>query len=427
MFHAATLDLRLPEVSGGALTSQPYGLGLVTYYADNRPLAWAHMFSAHAREYALEAYRRLPNSKQPPTPIWEKAICDTEGEDHYDSEQWAQRILTVLLPKSKAMTLPLVQQRPSLKEHLDKLSPLGESVDFAIDSGREHLPPCLAKSFAIVHRWLDGGERQFELAAYKEILFLAETLQHWLLIQAAAWLAAFQPESVAWPLSKTPNAARAAMEKSLRAMLRAISESPHKDHASAWLSHLNWWPGEPTSMDIVDALGIIRDKRNGFAHRGHIDDLPWEEIAMPMRVLMDAAGFLAAYPMVFAPAPARDGRWHFTVLKGEKSPKPVDEWLLPGGVLGQTGRFDPGRDDLNLYQLWPCPDGGLALLKLWPFAEQRKQANGDKTFWLLYGPDAHKPNRLWERSASDGGEACNDGIAPSRLEALRHLLGTGSP
>lgn len=426
LFQGIAIDLRLPEKKGSPLTKEAKGLDLVMAKTQIMPMGWGHIYTAFAEEHALDTYRKLSGGDISPLPMWEKASRDNAGDDRYTQKEWAQRIITVLLPRDKALAIPLVNERPQLKERLQKLSPLGEALGFTINAGRKHLPPGLAHSCAVIYRWLGTGEAQHELTAFNEVLFLAETVQHWLWVQAAAWLRALGFELlIVWPMrdKNSGRATRAGVEEALGLMLEAIGQCSKAPLAATWLAYLHVRK-DAQYMNIIDALAYIRGLRNKQHHQNNQDDLPWEQLALPLRVVMDAAAFLAAYPVVRRPVPAPDSRWRFTLLKGEADPLPEDDWSLAGGVLGETGHFFPVRDDNQLYQLWPCADGSLGLLKLWPFVEQRTVLGEGRKLWLLYGLDARNNKRAWERSALDGQDFLNSDVANERLGLIQKLAKT---
>lgn len=423
IFHAAAIDLRLPENPGAPLTPAPRGIDLAALETV-MPMAWAHIYTAWAKEHALETYRKLSNSNGLLLPFWEKSGSDDSGTDRYTQKEWAQRILTIILPRAEALAVPLVLERGGFDD-LEQCSPLGIGVDFAVNAGCKHLPPGLARNCAMLDRWLATGEARHELAAWTEALFMAEIVQHWLWVQAAAWLTAMGlPQRIAWPIrDRNGKPTRTAVEQALQTMIQAIADSLHAEFAATWLSYLHYSDTGQT-MGIIDALAAIRELRNSLYHQNPTEILPWQALALPLRVVLDAASFLAAYPVLTRPNPAPDGRWRFTVFKGESSPFPEQEWSLAGGVLGMGSHFAPKREDLKLYQLWPNPEGGYSLLKLWPFAEHRISPDSGRTVWLVFGPDSRNPQRLWERSALDGRESCTTDIATERLTALA-ALGAG--
>ncbi len=421
LFHAVTIDLRLPEKPGGVLTSQPVGLGLACGISRQTPLVWAHIYTAYAAEYALQTYQQVSDAQMVPMPIWQKVISKDAGSLSYTPETWSQEILKVLLPSAA--------QRNG--------SSFGQGLDYAIFAGSRHLPPGLAKCCAVMQHWLadkSGFNARFEFDAFTQALFFAETVQHWLCVQAWALLLALGlPGKLVWPNCTKGAANRGGIEAALSKMLKTIDEHDQSGLAKTWLAHLHCGADR---MNIIDALQAIRKLRNDFVHQVH-DELPWSQLALPMRVVMDAAVFLAAYPVLSRPAPAPDGRWRFSLLQGETLPFPESEWLLAGGVLGESARFEAKRNELSLYQLWPCPDGSNGLLRLWPFAEQRsalpavkllqlaaEQAETPKLgrpVWLFAGADKNSERHIWERSALDGKESNREEISQERLAELRSL------
>ena len=390
---------------------------MAAYLARSMPLTHSHIFTAYAQEHALELYRKnLAKSNSAP-PIWEKtnSINDPGGEDRYTQEEWAQRILTLILPRAQALQIPLVSQRNYLNEHLSMRSHLGEGLEFSITAGRKYLPPGIARSCALIHRWFeDKHSPRYELHAYNEALLLAEIVQNWLWVQACALLTAMsQPQHIYWPLENT----RAGMEKSLQAMLNKIAEND-AGLAVSWLSHLHL--RNPAHMNIIDALRSVRLLRNDQHHNSGNDHLPWEQLVSPLRVILDAASYLASYPIVFRPKPAPDNRWRFSILRGETSPFPEDEWLIAFGQLVKKESFSPNLDNPYLYQLWPCADGSYELLNLWPFTEQ-KSVDGTSVWSLLCGLDQRNPEQIWERDVVDNRINISKNLSPNRARELKQL------
>lgn len=418
LFHTITIDLRQPEKKGGTLTSAPIGSNLALYIFETKPLVYSNIFTAYAQEHAFELYRKnLRSSNNSAPPIWEKTNLpnDPGGEDRYTQKEWADRILTLILPRAQALQIPLVSQRSYLNEHLSMRSHLGEGLEFSITAGRKYLPPGIARSCALIHRWFeDKHPPRYELHAYNEALLLAEIVQNWLWIQACALLTAMsQPQHIYWPIENT----RAGMEKSLQAMLKKIAEND-AGLAVSWLSHLHL--RNPAHMNIIDALRSVRLLRNDQYHNSGNDDLPWEQLALPLRVILDAASYLASYPVVFRPRPAPDNRWRFSILRGETSPFPEEEWLITFGKLVKKDSFTPNPDNPYLYQLWPCADGSYELLNLWPFTEQ-KSVDGTTVWSLLCGLDQRNPEQIWERDIVDNRINISKNLSSNRARELKQL------
>lgn len=423
-FHYVAIDLRLPEKVGGPLTSNPMGIELAIEQTKIMPLVFGHIFTGYAKEYALECYREMSdkNSSIIP-PIWEKASSDNEGEDAYTQKQWAGRVIAGLLPRSIALTTPIVAERTKLKKHLNSCSPLGESMDFAIETGQKKLPPCLAHSCAVIHRFLKQGDPAYELPAFQEVLFLAESIQYWLWTQAAAKLLAIErSDQIRWPLISTGGEpSRAAMESSLKAMCNILVKLSSSLANDVWLDHLHLMMGDD-EMNIIDALRAIRFIRNKHYHENTGEVLPWDSLATPLRIILDSCSFLASYPILSQPKPAPDGRWRFALLQGETKPMPESEWTLTTGIFGEKQRFSPEREDEFIYQLWSHSNTGLGLLKLWPFVEQRITPNHGRNIWLLVGPDTNTrdSSRFWEFNIMTGRTQSNV-ISPERLAFLEKL------
>lgn len=418
LFHSVAVDLRLPEKPGGVLTNNPLGSSLAASLTKSMPLTHSHIFTAYAQEHALELYRKnQESSNNSAPPIWEKTSRDNDpgGEDRYTQREWAERVLTLILPRVQALQIPLVSQRPYLNQHLSMRSRLGEGLEFSITAGRKYLPPGIARSCALIQRWFeDKHSPHYELHAFNEALFLAEIVQNWLWVQACALLTAMSlPHYISWPLQTT----RADMEKSLHVMLKKIAENDD-GLAVSWLSHLHL--RNPAHMDIIDALRSIRLLRNDQHHNSHHDDLPWEQLALPLRVILDAASYLASYPIVFRPKPAPDSRWRFSILRGEVSPFPEDEWLIASGEVGKKESFSPIPDSPYCYQLWPCTDGSYGLLNLWPFVDQKQ--NIGLTIWLLLcGFDQRHPEQIWERNIIDNRTSLSKITSSNRAHELKQL------
>lgn len=418
LFHTITIDLRQPEKSGGTLTTAALGSNLALDILKTKPLVCSNIFTAHAQEHALELYRKnLGSSNNSAPPIWEKTSSDNDpgGEDRYTQKEWAGRVLTLILPRAQALQIPLVSQRSYLNKHLSMRSRLGEGLEYSITAGRKYLPLGIARSCASIQRWFeDKHSPRYELQAFNEALFLAETVQNWLWAQACALLTTMSlPHYISWPLQT----ARADMEKSLQAMLNKIAENDD-GLADPWLSHLHL--RNPAHMNIIDALRSVRLLRNDQHHNSGNDDLPWEQLASPFRVILDAASYLASYPVVFRPKPAPDNRWRFSILRGETSPFPEEEWLITFGKLVKKDSFTPNPDNPYLYQLWPCADGSYGLLNLWPFAEQ-KSVDGT-TFWsLLCGLDQRNPEQIWERDIVDNRINISKNLSLNRACELKQL------
>jgi hypothetical protein len=418
LFHAIAIDLRLPEKSGGILTSHPYGIELAIHQVKALPLVWAHIFTAYAEEHALSLYRQITGLERSILPIWEKSEVDNAGENRYTQKEWAQQVLMAILPEEEAK---LIKFRNSQQ----KFSHFGEALDFSIRVGCRHLPPGLAQGCGTIRDWLnDGLSQRLEFKAFNEILFFAENLQHWLWVQAAALLNAFGlVEKIVWPSEGNAKAMRFVMEQALADMLKSLNEQITGFPVKTWLEHLHQ-RGNGKEPYIIEALGQIRVLRNEIYHQRPGEELSWKRLVFPFRIIMDAAAFLAAYPVLTNPVPAPDGRWRFKVLQGSASPFPEIEWDLADGELGSAGRFLPKESGI-IYQLWPCEHGGYRLLKLSPFVQRRPGMGLDPGLWLLSAPSQDpaekKISKLWERNELDGSEKCNSGVASERLTEIAKL------
>ncbi len=430
VFHVVAIDLLLPDQIDEPITSS--GIALAEFISTQAPLTWAHFFSGHAEKKGLELFNEVIAGKHLPA-ILEKACSDNE-EGRYTQKQWAERIVAALLPRSKALSLDIVKKRPELQNNLGECSDLGESMDFAFNAARYHLPPGLALSCTYVHQWAENGEAH-KLTAFKQVLDLAEYVQHWLWIQAMAWLTAMsQTDKLAWlsqgNAEKSPT--RFTMQESFKMMIEHIAQSPQADLASLWLAHLHFQPDAGT-MSIIEALNFTRELRNKHSHNDEPNpppiisnkEPPWQQLVIPLRVLMDAAAFFAAYPIVHGPDHAADGRWRFTVLQGTDKLPLIKEWSLAAGVVGEGKPFSkpPRPDNDHLYALWPCAEGKLGLLKLWPFVEYRLPDSKGSHFdiSLFCGLASRKKQQLWERSAISNGTNRNDKPDERRMNRLFEL------
>jgi len=427
LFHSVTIDLRIPEKPGGPLVNDPQGINLACRQIEVMPLLWRHLFTAYAREYAIDLYKQSNARKMDDVPIWQKSSVDQKGDEHYTQKEWAQRVMAGLLPRSAALEIDLVAQRPELNERLRNHSYLGESLDFAIAAGQDYLPPGLAHSCAIIYRYLEKGAEEHQLKAFEELFFLAEAVQHWLWVEAAAWLNALTHNAtIGWPEQNgKQRPTRASLEHSFEAMLDAIGRSSAESKPDCWLAHLHWRNSEKErrgELNIIDALRAVRELRNKHVHENTgLDETAWKRIAGPLRVLLDACAYLAAYPMLYQPRPAPDNQWRFTQLVSEKNPRPEREWVIGDGVIGQSERFSPDRDEASLFKLFPGRNNTLALLDLSPFAEQEMTAKDGRTFWLLMAPaSTHLRDRFWEFSALDG-RIRQSSLSQKRMRILRSL------
>ncbi|MGH8560091.1 MAG: hypothetical protein ACRESZ_22095, partial [Methylococcales bacterium] len=391
------IDLRLPEKPGGPLTSYITGIDLVKDVQYSAPMTWGHIYSAFAKDAALDAYRNACAHKFLPLLVWEKSFSDNAGEHNFTQSEWAGAVLVHLLPRESALRFIASVSESNKKfgerllDYMNKSSPLGLAMEHSIRNGSKHLPEGLAKSCAIIGKWVDGQESEDEWPAFLEIFCFAETLQHWLWVQAAAWLFALDSEkAIIWP-NQEGDPTREQMEKSLADMLQRIADLNQPDWSSTWFSYLNRYEGH-SGNSIIEALAAIRELRDETLYHKKtyalsdpkVPEILWQKITQPFRIVLDAATILAAYPIVRRPRPAVDGRWRFELLKGEGTPLPSEEFKLDFGALGKhQDPFAPEPNDSNvLYQMWPDAKGRRGLLKLWPFMEHRSNLHERPTPWL---------------------------------------------
>lgn len=365
-YAAIHIDLRLPKSAGGVVDGTPAGLQSGEVIQRYLPLALPIIWSNHAHKHAKAAHFAGVHE----CPYWSKGSPppDTIPElPHYTSRDGTDAFVRMLdLWSSEDLQNDEISWAERFFRRGRALLPEGMAITAA------HLSSSLKAS--------TEAQAQLTLTGISDF---AEWIQRWLWCVATAVLESgtLLRKGAVWPpLGNNRYLMRGVMEDLLADRLQTWAGSKLSNHQRLLLRFLNIADEVPNTLNIIDALGLIRKQRNDWAHgRSAVGKLfELVESGPALRVLMQAAHFLAAWPLVTEVEPVGN-RWRLTCVRGQ-FPWPKEEWDLN---LPANFRCRPG----HVYQVWPNEDGHVGLLDLWPWLECRPDEGGRiNRLWQVLGP-----------------------------------------
>lgn len=386
-FSAIHIDLRMPYVPGGiAETSTPAGLVAAKLIEEKLPFALGVIWSTFSDRHPSAGLYSGRNA----WPYWSKGVpaADTIPElPHYTADEGAEAITRMLALWPPGDAKPQGKGEVSWAERYFK-------------QGRDRLPEQLSVACGHLSQAVDARGDIEAQAALPSVFEFGEWVLHWLWATTAALLrdAGLAERAAPFP-GAVPGRAmnRKSLQDALAEMLTVLVVSKARTHAALWLRFLNRWEPADDTLDIIEAIDWLRDRRNDWAHGGSMSGAraALAELSTPFRLVMDAAAFLGAYPLVTEVHPAGTKQWRLQCVYGQH-PWPVREWELDLPV-------DFRAKDGHVYQVWPREDGSCGLIDLWPFMECRADADfRRKRLWLALG--LNDGRRVTERCFNDAKE-----------------------
>jgi hypothetical protein len=364
-FSAIQVDIRIPKNPGGIVEGSATGLLSAELASKLLPMSLNVLWSNFAHVHPAAAR----HSGQYDCPYWSKGVAaeDIKPElPHYTAKEGAAAFtrMLALWPSQELQEGEISwaeryfkRARALLPEQLAQCcGDLAAALPSPTENQAHAVLPALFEFAEWVQRWL------WALSA--SVLRGANLLE-----RAAPWVNGFN--------GKTPG--RLEIQTRLEAMLGVWASATIAKQNPVCLRFLNCIDQAPNTLDIVEALDWLREFRNGWAHGGSIAgaNALLTELSLPFRLVMQAASFLAAWPLITEIEPI-GSRWRVTCVRGTY-PWPKEEWSLK---LPPNFRSQPG----HVYQAWPHPDGTVGVIDLWPWLECRPDDDFRRQrLWLALG------------------------------------------
>lgn len=365
-YSALQIDLRLPKSRGGIVDGTPAGLHSAELATKLLPLAigvlWSNFASIHPK--AAQHAGKFDCAYWSKGDVPKDIITELP---HYSAKTGAEAFARML------------RLWPSEKPEPSEISWAGRYFKHARALLPEQLSACCGNLSSSVYA-LTESQAQATLPMLFEF---SEWVQRWLWCVMAGVLkdANLLEKSPPWPFGlRGKSLTRQSMQERVGAMLVTWIASSVGKQKPLCLRYLNCVDQAENTLDIIEALDWIKTRRNDWAHIGSIAGAPamLEELATPFRLIMQAASFLAAWPMV-TDVEAVGYRWRVTCVRGAY-PWPKEEWdlKLPNNFSPKPG---------HVYQMWPHEDGSVGLLNLWPWLECRPDDDFHRQrLWMALGP-----------------------------------------